>query len=370
MHFLGDRPCKPYWKEKLYRGVFTCSKKCRFYKRIDKRILLIKLDAMGDVLRTTPLAEGIKKHYPSCQLTWLVNEESYPLLKNNPYIDRILIYDERNIKGLLCEFFDILINLDKDKKATFIANKVKSNDKRGFLLSLYGTPFPANRGALNLYKIALDNWGAKTANKKTMQEMIFETAEIPYNQEEYFLKLDKQDIEFAENFKKKNKITKNKPLIGINTGCGSVYPHKKWHKQGIISLIKKLNIQKKQVLLFGGPEEEKLNMEIKKKVKVIDAGINNTITEFAALINLCDVIFAGDTLAMHIGIALKKPVVCVFGPTPPQEIKLYKGKKLIGKVPCLNCYDQFPCIMEKKGKPNCMETISVNEVLNAINEFI
>ncbi len=369
MYFKGDRPCKPYWSKKLYLNEpFKCSGRCPYYKEIEKRILVIKLDAIGDVLRTTPLAEAIKKKSPNSQLTWLVDKSGYDFLKNNPFIDRVLIYSQENINALNCEFFDILINLDKDKKATSLANKIKSTDKRGFLLSLYGTPFPINRGSRLLYRIALDNFGEKTTNKKNFQEMIFLAAEIPYNHEEYFLKLDKEDIEFAEKFKKK--LSKDKQIIGINPGCGPVYPHKKWHKEGIIDLIKKLNNQGKQVIIFGGPSEEELNKEIKDKAKVVDAGCYNTLTQFASLMNLCDLIFTGDTLALHIGIALKKPIVCVFGPTPAQEIKLHKGRKLVGKVPCLNCYNQFPCIMDEEKKPNCMKTITTKEVVEAINELI
>ncbi len=200
--------------------------------------------------------------------------------------------------------------------------------------------------------------------------MTFEAAEIPYNKESYFLKLDQENIDFAEKFKQKYKL--NKPIVGINTGCGPVYPYKKWQKEGTKKKKDKLNEEGVKVILFGGPDEEELNNEIKKKIKtkVIDAGYRNTITNFAALLDLCDVIFTGDTIALHIAIALNKPTIAVFGPTPSQEIRLIKGKKLIGKVPCLNCYNQFPCIMDEQKKPNCMQTITVKEVLNAINEFI
>ena len=372
-HFKGDRPCRPYWDSELYKQKdFKCSKSCKCYTPMEERILLIKLDAMGDVIRTTPLAEGIKKRYINSQLTWLVAESGYPFIKNNPFVDRVFIYNQENIQGLLCEDFDLLINLDKAKKATSLANKIKSKEKRGYLLSPYGTPFPANEGAKYLYDIALDNWGKKTNNKKSFQEMIFEVAKIQYKNEEYSLKLENENLEFARKFKQRNKIIENIPIVGINTGCGPVYPYKKWHKEGVIELIKELNKQNIQVMLFGGPDEIELNKELKTKVKnkIIDAGCNNTIMNFAALMNICNLIFTGDTVALHIAIALKKPVIAVFGPTPSQEIKLHIGKKLIGKVSCLNCYNQFPCIMDEAGKPNCMQTITLNEVLGAIKEYL
>ncbi len=369
IHFKGDRPCKPYWNEKLYENGLNCSKNCSSYKKIGKRILLIKLDAVGDVLRSTPLAEGIKKQFPNSQLTWLVAESGVSILKNNPYIDRLLTYNSENINGLMCEYFDILINLDKDKRATFLTNKIRANEKRGYLLGLTGTPFPINKGANLHYQIALDNWGKKNSNTKSFQELIFDIAEIPYNNEEYFLKLDEEYEKFAEDFRKKF-LKKNLPVVGIVTGCGPVYPHKKWHKEGIIELIKKLKSKKIQVVLFGGKGDIEINKEIEKKTGAINEICNTSLPQFAALVKLCDVFFTGDTFGLHVAIAFKKPVISVFGPTPAQEIRIDKGKKLIGRVHCLNCYDQFPCIMEKNKKPNCMQTITSNEVFEEIMKFI
>ena len=54
--------------------------------------------------------------------------------------------------------------------------------------------------------------------------------------------------------------------------------------------------------------------------------------EFASLVNLCDVLVTSDSLAMHIGTALKKKIVACFYPTSSSEIELYnKGIKIIGK---------------------------------------
>ena len=49
--------------------------------------------------------------------------------------------------------------------------------------------------------------------------------------------------------------------------------------------------------------------------KVIDAGCDNSLMDFAALIGLCDILVTSDSLALHIGVALKKYVVTLFGPT-------------------------------------------------------
>ena len=147
---------------------------CLILGKKRKRLLLIKLDELGDVVRSTALVEGLKKKYNNIHLTWLVASSGKYFLQNNPYIDRILEYDNENIRQLQCEKFDILINLDKDAKSTSMAMLFQSDIKRGYGLHEDGYPIPLNEAAKYHYDICLDNYGGKTKNKKSYQELIYE----------------------------------------------------------------------------------------------------------------------------------------------------------------------------------------------------
>ena len=101
-------------------------------------------------------------------------------------------------------------------------------------------------------------------------------------------------------------------------------------------MVDKINneIKNSKLILFGGPEEKERNDKIKESVKtsIIDAGCGNSLMEFASLVNLCSILVTSDSLAMHIGIALKKKVVAFFYPTSKTEIELYgRGIKITGK---------------------------------------
>ena len=65
LHFLGHIPCKPHKEQG-----FHCEN-CPAYMPIEKRILIIKLGAMGDVIRTTPLITRYKKRFPHAKFTWI-----------------------------------------------------------------------------------------------------------------------------------------------------------------------------------------------------------------------------------------------------------------------------------------------------------
>jgi heptosyltransferase-2 len=79
-------------------------------------------------------------------------------------------------------------------------------------------------------------------------------------------------------------------------------------------------------------------------------------------VNLCDLIVTGDTLALHVAVALDKMVVALFGPTSAAEIDLYgRGVKLVSDAPCVGCYRTECDVL-----PTCMERISAQQVHGAI----
>ena len=366
--FKGDRPCKYYWIDKSHNCKDPNSP---YYSEYSHRILLIKLDALGDVMRSTALVEGIKKKYPNSQLTWLVKENARFFIENNPNIDRVMIYNSENSRILQCEKFNILINLDKDSKSTSMAMLFKSDIKRGYGLHEDGYPIPLNKSAEYHYDICLDNYDKKTKNKKSYQELIYEIAEIKYDNQKPTLFLNKKKSKsFKNNFLKENNIDKKNKIIILNTGCGPVYPHKKWTYDGYKNLLKKLTKNKNiKVILTGAETELERNSKLHKEFPgIINTTNKYSIEEFCNLINLSDIVVTGDTVALHIAISLNKKIISFFGPTPHQEVDLFGlGEKFVRKeLECLNCYNQFPCPYNGK----CMSLIKSKEVWNSILKYI
>ena len=117
--FLGDRPC--VWHKET--GVL-CT--CDHYQKIDKRLLIIKLDAMGDVLRTTALLPALAEAQAGTAITWITRRESRPLLERNPYITEILDYGEDTLTQLQVRSFDRVVNLDAGKTSAALASIAKA----------------------------------------------------------------------------------------------------------------------------------------------------------------------------------------------------------------------------------------------------
>jgi heptosyltransferase-2 len=108
LHFKGHIPCTPH-KQHGYH----CTD-CVAYTPVSKRILIIKLGAIGDVIRTTPLVVKYKKLYPNCKITWL---SWTPDILPAKEIDEILKWDMNSVLYVQQATWDIAINLDKEKEA-------------------------------------------------------------------------------------------------------------------------------------------------------------------------------------------------------------------------------------------------------------
>lgn len=368
--FKGDRPCKYYWTDKSHNCMDSNSSN---YSEYSHRILLIKLDALGDVMRSTALVEGIKKKYPNSQLTWLVKDNAKFFVENNPSIDRVMIYTDENARILQCEKFDILINLDKDAKSTSMAMLFQSDIKRGYGLHKDGYPIPLNDASKYHYNICLDNYGGKTKNKKSYQELIYEISEIDYHNEKPTLFVDENKCKsFRDKFFKDNNLNDKDKVIILNTGCGPVYPYKKWTYDGYRDLIKLLSKEKNiKIVLTGSTSEINRNSKLYDECwseNLINTTDKYNLEEFCYLINLSNIVVTGDTVGLHIAISLTKNIISFFGTTPHQEVDLFGlGIKLVRKeLDCLNCYGQFECPYNGK----CMSLIKVNEVYESIKKYL
>ena len=179
------------------------------------------------------------------------------------------------------------------------------------------------------------------------------------------LNIRKLDSALAES---RFKINRAKLTIGLNTGVGNKWPNKGWPLENWEELILKLKKPNLNLLLLGGPEEEEKNIYLSKKYDfLIDTGCDNSILEFSAIVDKCDILVTADTFALHIGTALEKYIIAIFGPTSVSEIEIYgRGKKISGTKKC-ECFYQRSCKEDK----SCMSTVDADivyqEIFNLLN---
>ena len=344
-HFRGDIPCGPHKKEGVH-----CDD-CSHYDPISKRILIIKLGAIGDVIRTTPLLSRLKADDPHAEITWVTHTpEILPSI-----VDRPFRLDLRSTLALTADRFDLLFNLDKDVEACSLASLVQASRKRGFILS-HGRAAPIDDGAAAKWETGLfDDVSLK--NRKSYQEEAFEICGYRFQREEYLLDPPTGPVP--------GPLPKERPLVGLNTGCGKRWVSRMWPVQRWIDLAKLLEREGMGVVLLGGEDEDAQNREIAAASGATYLGYF-TLRRFLALVDQCDLVVTLVTMAMHLAIGLKKQVVLINNIFNPYEFELYDRGEILGPDRACRCFYQATCTQPS----HCMETLSVDRVARSCLDLL
>lgn len=285
--------------------------------------LIIKLGALGDVVRTTTILNVLKG-----EISWITKPAAVPLLENIKQISN-LTSDPKDIIG---KHFDTVYSLDDDMEGCKLLEKVTFGRLYGFY-EYNGRIFPMPE-AREWWAMSLngpeDRDEIKRANRKTFQYHLFNNIGMTFHGEDYVFGYEPKFVD--EN------------VIGLEGRAGDRWPMKIWPYYDDI----------KQKL-----KEEGFKTKMFRQRK----DIRNYIKD----VNECNLVVTGDSLAMHIALALKKKVVALFGPTSPHEIEMYgRGEKLYIDMPCISCYKKAVC----NNKPTCMESISVVRVYDSIQRLL
>lgn len=290
-----------------------------------------RVPSLGDVLRTTPILWALKEKHPDSHITWLVDRQAEPLLRDNHLVDRILVWDEFVPFQLMKEKFDTLINLEKIPGVCALSDIIDAWVK-------YGFRFDGVSGTYHAYERGLDFIDYIEKKKNTgksrdcWQKVLIEMMGGEWKGQEYII-----------GYKPKQGKTYD---VGLNYTVGSKWPHKAMPVEKWKDLEKELTNDGYRVSWQQGVED---------------------LYKYMDWINSCRILVSNDSLGLHIAFALKKKVIGLFGPTDSKEIYFYDNSKVVrSKTRCKNmpCY-KINCVSGIL----CMSKIDVKDVVKHIKGF-
>ncbi|MEK6555659.1 MAG: glycosyltransferase family 9 protein, partial [Bdellovibrionota bacterium] len=267
-YFNGYKPC----------GLNdVCDPSCPSRDIVETRILIIHLEALGAVLRSTALLPAIKRKYPRSHVTWLTKSPADGLLKNLKEVDRILTLQTENILKIQGLEFDAVLVVDKNQMIGGILKNIIAKKVYGFIVDAKtGAILPATLAAEELWKIGLSDEIKFHVNKKSEVQLATEALELPYQRDPYQLVFSADEQKLVQQ-RRQMWAPKNEILIGLNTGCAGVIPYKKLTVDFQREIIGHLSAQLKSsshnfnFVLLGGPEDTERNKEIAQDLDVISS---------------------------------------------------------------------------------------------------
>jgi heptosyltransferase-2 len=347
--FKGDIPCRPN-KQLGYH-----CENCKEYTKITEMILIIKLGAIGDVIRTTPLLRKLRTDFPNAYITWLTySPDILPIgntASNKPWLNRILNVTAENIELLKQINFDWLINLDKDPLAISLTYSVNSKRKSGFTIDEFGHTRPIDSEPERQKWLTGLFDDINKQNTKHYVREIFDICNFRFENEEYVLEVESSGQTWD--------IDKTKKVVGLNTGCGGRWTSRLWPTEYWTKLAKDLLFNGYEVILLGGEQEDENNKLIQKESGAKYFGYY-PLKVFMDLLNRCDTIVTAVTMAMHLAVGLRKNLILFNNIFNRNEFYLYnRGEILEPDFDC-DCYFTPVC------PNNCMQYLKPEKVLNTL----
>ena len=346
IHYKGHIPCKPHKQHG-----FHCAD-CSAYTKVSKRILIIKLGAIGDVIRTTPLVVKFKKEFPDCKITWLTWT---PDILPSSQIDEILKWDHNSLLYVQHSHWDIAINLDKEKEAGALLKIVDAEEKYGYVLKDNEIQ-PINELAVHKFSTGMFDDVSKANTKSYLQE-IFEICGHTHAGEPYLMDTH-DDKGYTWN------LPKGKKIIGMNTGCGGRWTTRLWSIDKWVELVAILKQQEPdaEILLLGGEAEHARNKEIQQRSGALYLGYF-TLFEFINLVNHCEMVITQVTMGMHITLALGKKIVLMNNIFNPYEFDLFGKGEIVAPNKSCKCFYRGSCL----DGVSCMEELPASKIAEAVN---
>ncbi len=339
-----------------------------------QKIVLFEAGWVGDTIVTIPAMRSIRKKFPDAYITRICSPVAEPILKNCPYIDRLLIYDRdgehREAKGRLKLLNsirkiepDIFFNLhipDINRwfriylRDNFFSLLTRARIRAGYYSP--GTGFllthgiKANRFHLSKYIVDLIN------------ELTTKVGCKPTRDLELWVGDDEKN--HISEYLKKQGVGNQDCVVAIHPGAKR--PSRRWPVSRFIEISKWLS-KDTTVVITGGKDEVDLAQQISAATPgVITTSGTLTLMQTAALLERCGLFITNDTGIMHMGFALKIPTVSLFGPgnvkrwVPPENKWL---KVIHHSILCSPCY-RWEC-----KDLSCMQAITVDEVKEAVLEL-
>jgi heptosyltransferase II len=352
----------------MHESISPCETRERVLSRsrLGAQIALIKVGALGDVVRTTTLVPALKRRYPDMSLTWITGRDAYPLISGNPSVARTVLFDDPSDTSWHRIAYDWIICLDDEATLCALASELNGARRSGGyrfgsecrytddLAAWFGMGLlrPASEGGLERAN------ELKRENKSTYGEIIYRCLGFSETVARPFIAVPDSERRAAREWVARHGL--ERLLIGLNTGAGARWRFKSWGEEQTAELARLIVDQlHAAVVILGGPSERERNERIvalAKRQRVYASPSDLNLLAFTALIERCNVLVSSDSLGLHLATAMKKHIVAFFGPTSAAEIDLYGlGEKIITPLGCSNCY-----LRDCDVRPHCMDSIPVS----------
>lgn len=359
--------------------------------RLVRRVLVVRLDEIGDVVMTTPLLRELRRQLPEAWISLVVKPAIKNLVELCPYVNEVFTYD-RNTKRSNGELrqhwrtlalarkqlwhrrFDLAIvpRWDTDQShATFVAYFSGAAWRIGFSEKVIAHKRLPNAGYDRLFTHLLYDNKLQHEVKRSLEMIRYLGGLVQEKRLELWVGED--DADYAEEIFREHGVRPGDLVVAFGTSGGHS-PMKQWPRENFLELGRWLRQEyDSRVLIVGGPGEETLGWELERGLGpvVINVVGKTSLRQAAALLGRCHLYAGNDAGPMHVAVAMGLPVVALFGSSCLHRFGPWgSGHRVLSLYPsCGPCKGEIHldrCRYCTADRPHCILDITVEQVKEAV----
>jgi len=329
---------------------------------IFKKICIIHLNQIGDLIFSLPLLKALRNNYPAATIHSLVKPYLQELLVDSPFVDMViprksgLTAKFKLLKNIRKNNYDLVISLARSQECLMLTALSRAKTKAGF------SHFPWDLG-LDI-KEHIEGHNSWYNNSKLLKCLNVTVTKTDY-------------VGLLNVNKNKTCLSLPEKFVIISPGTSKRRHTKTWKKEKFAELI--LLLKEKyglSAVLVGGTDNQEYNSEIIRILEKKDRAKDSDVLDLTGnidLAGLCSVIrgatlFVGiDSGVMHMASCLNIPVVGLFGPTDPFYVGPQNKKSIVVKEESMEC---VPCYLKNCKHRDCMKKMDVSKVFDACKQLL
>lgn len=336
-----------------------------------RRVLIVKMSAMGDILHALPVAAALGETFPHLELTWVVEEPFAPLLTGNPYLSRLLtlpkprggqsrsaalgVYLHR-LRDIRAHRFDLAIDLQGLTKSAVVARASGARTRLAYHFLREAArflvhPVPPQPESVHVVDHYLDVVRSLGADLNPVR--------FPFH-------IPDEARDSVDAMLAAEGIGQNAPFIAVNPAAG--HPLKQWGAENYAALMDAVqNKMGLPVVLLTRERAVSEAVTAATRRPCVDLTCRTDLKQLAAVLRRCTAHVCGDTGSGHLAAALGRPVVSLMGPTDPERVCPYGQRE--GVITMKNrCGTRCGGRNCEFAAPRCLAAITVETVLSRLEK--
>jgi lipopolysaccharide heptosyltransferase III len=329
-----------------------------------RKILVIKLRAIGDVILATPVLENLWQAFPQAQIDFLTEKPCAPIVEGHPAIHEVLVLDRRQkgasralVRQVRQRHYDAVFDLFGNPRSAVLTWLSGAPTRIGFLF----------RGRKYAYNLKVEPRGDRVHEVEFNLDAL-RALQIPIVTRQLHVAVNAESENFAAQFWRENNL-EDRLVIGLNASGG--WYTKRWPLESFARLGDRLHRELNAVvLLLWGPGELE---EVKTIAQMMQApsllAPSTSLKQLAALLSRLILLVSNDSGPLHLAAAMGTRVVGIYGPTRPDlQGPWGDGHATVVKagLPCLGC-NGVTC---KIVTHDCMKQLEVEMVWQAVQRVL